>query len=89
MTSTGIRALKDNLSQNKAGTGSILHRGKKEASLLCRILTFHFRTHDLQRTAATRVYDRYSYDAEKRQALDAWARSLKAFSPMTSLPLYL
>ncbi len=28
--------------------------------------------------AAMRVYDRYNYDAEKRQALDAWARSLKA-----------
>jgi integrase len=90
--------------ENKAGTGSILHRGKKAASLLCKILTFTFRAHDLRRTAATRmaeagvtrehlakvlnhigggatatrVYDRYTYDAEKRQALDAWARSLKA-----------
>ena len=27
---------------------------------------------------ATRVYDRYSYDNEKRQALDAWARRLDA-----------
>jgi hypothetical protein len=26
---------------------------------------------------ATRVYDRYNDDAEKRQALEAWARSLK------------
>lgn len=78
--------------ENKAGTGSILHRGKKAASLLCKILTFQFRADDLRRTAATRmaeagitrehlakvlnhieggaaatrVYDRYSYDAEKR-----------------------
>jgi integrase len=28
--------------------------------------------------AATRVYDRYSYDAEKRDALDRWARGLAA-----------
>ena len=27
---------------------------------------------------ATRIYDRYSYDAEKRAALDAWARRLDA-----------
>ncbi len=86
-------------------TGSILHRGKKAASLLCQVLSFEFRAHDLRRTAATRmaeagiarehlakvlnhteggaaatrVYDRYTYDAEKRQALDAWARSLNAF----------
>ncbi len=26
----------------------------------------------------TAVYDRHSYDAEKRQALDAWARTLTA-----------
>ncbi len=26
--------------------------------------------------AATRVYDRYSYDAEKRAALETWARDL-------------
>ena len=28
--------------------------------------------------AATRVYDRYNYDAEKRDALDRWARGLAA-----------
>ena len=28
--------------------------------------------------AATRVYDRYDYDAEKRDALDRWARRLAA-----------
>jgi integrase len=28
--------------------------------------------------AVTRVYDRYSYDAEKRKALETWARTLKA-----------
>jgi hypothetical protein len=28
--------------------------------------------------AATRVYDRYAYDAEKRQALDRWAQRLRA-----------
>jgi hypothetical protein len=27
---------------------------------------------------ATRVYDRYNYGAEKRQALEAWGRALKA-----------
>ena len=26
----------------------------------------------------TAVYDRHSYDAEKRQALDEWARTLTA-----------
>jgi hypothetical protein len=26
---------------------------------------------------ATRVYDRYSYDAEKRAALDTWQRELR------------
>ena len=25
----------------------------------------------------TRVYDRYSYDAEKRHALETWARHMK------------
>src|SRR6185295_4400557 len=81
--------------ENRPGSGSILHRGKKAASLLCEILTFEFRAHDLRRTAATRmaesgitrehlarvlnhveggptatrVYDRYAYDVEKRQAL--------------------
>lgn len=28
--------------------------------------------------AATRVYDRYAYDAEKRQALERWAQRLRA-----------
>lgn len=28
--------------------------------------------------AATRVYDRYCYDAEKRQALERWAQPLSA-----------
>ena len=28
--------------------------------------------------AATRVYDRYDYDSEKRQALERWDRSLAA-----------
>jgi hypothetical protein len=28
--------------------------------------------------AATRVYDRYVYDAEKRDALERWARRLMA-----------
>lgn len=28
--------------------------------------------------AATRVYDRYNYDAEKRQALERWTRRLMA-----------
>ena len=28
--------------------------------------------------AATRVYDRYAYDAEKREALERWARRLQA-----------
>ncbi len=28
--------------------------------------------------AATRVYDRYNYDAEKREALERWARKLTA-----------
>jgi hypothetical protein len=29
-------------------------------------------------TGVTRVYDRASYDREKRQALDAWARRLES-----------
>ena len=29
-------------------------------------------------TGVTAVYDRHSYDAEKRQALDPWGRKLKA-----------
>ena len=90
--------------ENRPGSGSIAHRGKKAASALCRKLTFEFRAHDLRRTAATRmaevgvpkdhiakvlnhveggpaatrVYDRYDYDAEKRKALDRWERRLLA-----------
>jgi hypothetical protein len=30
------------------------------------------------RRSLTRVYDRYSYDAEKRIALETWARRLQA-----------
>lgn len=89
--------------ENRPGSGSVAHRGKKAASVLCRSLTFEFRAHDLRRTAATRmaeagiprdhiakvlnhveggpaatrVYDRYNYDAE-RDALDRWARGLVA-----------
>lgn len=90
--------------ENRRGAGSVAHRGKKAASMLCKSLTFEFRAHDLRRTAATRmaeagvprhhiakvlnhveggpaatrVYDRYDYDAEKRDALDCWARRLAA-----------
>ncbi len=90
--------------ENRSGAGSIAHRGKKAASILCRELSFDFRAHDLRRTAATRmaeagvprdhiakvlnhveggpaatrVYDRYAYDAEKRQALERWAQRLSA-----------
>ncbi len=90
--------------ENRRGAGSIAHRGKKAASILCRGLSFEFRAHDWRRTAATRmaeagvprdhiakvlnhveggpaatrVYDRYAYDAEKRDALDRWARRLQA-----------
>ena len=90
--------------ENIPGAGSVAHRGKKAASVLCRSLTFEFRAHDLRRTAATRmaeagiprdhiakvlnhveggpaatrVYDRYNYDAEKRDALNRWARGLTA-----------
>lgn len=90
--------------ENRPGTGSIAHRGKKAASALCKTLSFEFRAHDLRRTAATRmaetgvprdhiakvlnhidggpeatrVYDRYDYDAEKRDAVDRWARRLTA-----------
>jgi integrase len=90
--------------ENRRGAGSVAHRGKKAASVLCKSLTFEFRAHDLRRTAATRmaeagvprdhiakvlnhveggpaatrVYDRYDYDAEKRDALDRWARRLAA-----------
>lgn len=41
--------------ENRPGGGSILHRGKKAPSVLCRTLTFTFRTHDLCGTAATRI----------------------------------
>jgi integrase len=90
--------------ENRPGAGSIAHRGKKAASILCRGLSFEFRAHDLRRTAATRmaeagvprdhiakvlnhieggpaatrVYDRYGYDTEKREALDRWGRRLTA-----------
>ena len=90
--------------ENRRGVGSVAHRGKKAASILCKSLPFEFRAHDLRRTAATRmaeagvprdhiakvlnhveggpaatrVYDRYDYDSEKRQALERWARGLTA-----------
>ena len=90
--------------ENRRGAGSVVHRGKKAASVLCKSLTFEFRAHDLRRTAATRmaeagvlrdhiakvlnhveggpaatrVYDRCDYDAEKRDALDRWTRRLTA-----------
>jgi integrase len=90
--------------ENRRGAGSIAHRGKKAASILCRGLSFNFRAHDLRRTAstgmaeagvprdhiakvlnhveggpaATRTYDRYAYDKEKRDALERWARRLQA-----------
>lgn len=88
--------------ENRPGSGSVAHRGKKAASILCKSVSFHFRAHDLRRTAATRmaeagvsrdhiakvlnhieagpaatrVYDRYSYDAEKRTALERWEQRL-------------
>ena len=34
----------------------------------------------------TKVYDRHSYDPEKRQALDAWARRLHAIVTGESVP---
>jgi integrase len=90
--------------ENRRGAGSIAHRAKKAASILCRGLSFEFRAHDLRRTAstgmaeagihrdhiakvlnhveggpaATRIYDRYAYDNEKRDALERWARRLHA-----------
>jgi integrase len=90
--------------ENRRGAGSIAHRAKKAASILCRGLSFAFRAHDLRRTAstgmaeagvprdhiakvlnhveggpaATRTYDRYAYDKEKRDALERWARRLQA-----------
>ena len=39
--------------ENRRGAGSIAHRGKKAASILCRGLSFQFRAHDLRRTAST------------------------------------
>jgi integrase len=33
--------------------------------------------------SVTRVYDRYSYDAEKRRALETWARKLRAIVKQT------
>jgi hypothetical protein len=38
----------------------------------------------------TKVYDRHSYDAEKRQALDAWGRKVMALvtgAPRNVIPL--
>ncbi len=90
--------------ENRRGAGSIAHRAKKAASILCRGLSFAFRAHDLRRTAstgmaeagvprdhiakvlnhieggpaATRIYDRYAYDKEKRDALERWERRLRA-----------
>jgi len=90
--------------ENRRGGGSIAHRGKKAASIMCRGLSFQFRAHDLRRTAstgmaeagvhrdhiakvlnhveggpaATRIYDRYAYDKEKRDALERWAQRLDA-----------
>lgn len=84
---------------------NIADRAKKAASHLSKGLTFHFRAHDLRRTAAsgmaeggvprehiahvlnhrsvthasvTAVYDRYTYDLEKRRALDVWERCVLA-----------
>jgi integrase len=81
---------------------SVKDRAKKAGAALSRVLGFEFRSHDLRRTAATRmaeagvprqhisavlnhveagpaatrVYDRHSYDAEKRAALEVWAKEL-------------
>jgi integrase len=81
----------------------VADRVKKAGAALSEVLGFEFRSHDLRRTAATRmaaagvprdhvsrvlnhveggptatrVYDRYSYDAEKRAALDTWQRELR------------
>ena len=77
-------------------------RVKKAGAALSRVLGFEFRSHDLRRTAATRmaaagipsahishvlnhveagpkstrVYDRHTYDPQKRLALETWAREL-------------
>jgi integrase len=79
-------------------------RVKKAGAACARALETTFRSHDLRRTAATRmaaagipsahighvlnrtpadaaatrVYDRHTYDDEKRIALDTWARVLRA-----------
>lgn len=81
---------------------TVKQRVKKASTDLSGVLGFEFWSHDLRRTAATRmaaagvpydhisrvlnhvppgpkstrVYDRYSYDAEKRRALETWAREL-------------
>ena len=78
-------------------------RVKKAGAALSNVLGFEFVSHDLRRTAATRmaaagipsahishvlnhvaggptstrVYDRHTYDPEKRLALDTWARELR------------
>ena len=82
--------------------GLVAERMKKAGAACSSVLGFEFRSHDLRRTAATRmaaagiprehisrvlnhvaggpastrVYDRYTYDAEKRVALETWARVL-------------
>ena len=86
---------------NRGGT-PVTARLPRAGADLSRVLGFDFTSHDLRRTAATRmaaagvprdhisrvlnhveagpsstrVYDRYSYDAEKRRALETWAREL-------------
>jgi hypothetical protein len=35
--------------------------------------------------SVTRVYDRYSYDAEKRKALETWARTLRSIVKQSEL----
>jgi integrase len=80
-----------------------IDRVKKAGAACARALKTDIRSHDLRRTAATRmaaagipsahvsqvlnhtaagavatrVYDRHTYDAEKRVALDTWARALR------------
>jgi integrase len=84
------------------GDALVSERLKKAGAALSRVLGFEFRSHDLRRTAATRlaaagiprehisavlnhvqggpsatrIYDRYGRDQEKRIALDTWARVL-------------
>jgi integrase len=81
----------------------VADRVKKAGAALSEVVGFEFRSHDLRRTAATRMaaagvprdhvsrvlnhteagpkatrtYDRYSYDAEKRAALETWQRELR------------